>query len=121
MINKKLWRLPSPQDPIVLQNDDDESIINLPRLRVNEIELFQRFIEIVDEMDDLTRIRINKIEFNHLSMRSSTISMKQWRKRMNKKERMKKRKKRKLPFSPSLPPPPIIVQEEEDEEKYFCL
>jgi len=50
----------------------DTVIIDITQLHVNQLHLFHRIIEIADEVDDLTRVRVNIIELTHLS---STISM----------------------------------------------
>jgi len=42
-------------------------IIDITQLHVNQLHLFHRIIEIADEVDDLTRVRINTIKFTRLS------------------------------------------------------
>ena len=43
-------------------------------LHVNQLHLFHRIVEIADEVDDLTRVRVNRIEFNHLIGNLDTVS-----------------------------------------------
>jgi len=41
-------------------------VISLLSLNYNQLHLFHRIIEIADEVDDLTRMRVNIIELTHL-------------------------------------------------------
>jgi len=40
--------------------------IDLTQLHVSQIDLFHRLIEIANEVDDMTQVKINKSEFDRL-------------------------------------------------------
>ena len=50
----------------MVQVQSDIIVIDITQLHVNQLNLFHRIIEIADDVDDPTRVRINRTEFNHL-------------------------------------------------------
>jgi len=58
---KKVEEIASSSSSI--QKGSDTIIIDIIQLHVNQLHLFHR-IEIADDVDDLTRVRVNRIEFS---------------------------------------------------------
>jgi len=59
---KKVEEIASSSSSI--QKGSDTIIIDIIQLHVNQLHLFHRIIEIADDVDDLTRVRVNRIEFS---------------------------------------------------------
>ena len=67
MGDKELQRVKETASSSFFSQSD--TIIIPIQLHVNQIELFHRLIKIIGKVDDLTRVRINKIQLPHRQFR----------------------------------------------------